>query len=106
MFLIKCDSCENLRSKFINYSSNFPSVFSVILIPKSVFLHYVADTYIIAYSTVYSDTNKAVIAMILNKFYSKKKVRISLAATMVYSLFLMILRNLNTKRNKEKKWMI
>ena len=64
MFLIKCDGCENLRSKFINYSSNFPSVFSVILIPKSVFLHYVADTYIIAYSTVYSDTNKAVIAMI------------------------------------------
>ena len=88
MFLIKCDDCENLRSKFINCSSTFPSVFSVILIPKSVFLHYVADTYIIAYSTVYSDTNKAVIAMILNKFYSKKKVRIYLAATMVYSLFL------------------
>ena len=85
MFLTKCDDCENLRCKIINYSSNFPSVFSVILIPKSVFLHYVSDIYIIAYSTVYSDTNKAVIAMILNKFYNKK-VRIYLAATIGYGL--------------------
>ncbi len=75
MFLIKCDDCENLRSKFINYSSNFPSVFSVILIPKAVFLHYVADTYIIVYFTVCSDINKSVIAIILNKFHSKKKVK-------------------------------
>ena len=79
--------CWLWKSKFINHSSNFPSVFSVILILKSVFLHYVTDRFIIAYSTVCSDINKAFIAMILNNFYSKKKVGIYLAETMVYTLF-------------------
>ncbi len=62
----------NILTKFITYSSNNSSGLCLILCLSTISLDFVSDANIIAFFCRYGNTQKQVIPMALNEFYSQE----------------------------------